>query len=176
MRFTETPLAGAYVIEPEPVRDDRGFFCRTHCRREFLARGLAPEFVQTSLSFNAKRGTLRGMHYQAEPHEEAKLVRVVRGAAYDVAVDLRAGSPTRCRWYGLELNDADRRALYLPAGFAHGFLTLTDETEVLYQISSYHAPAAARGVRWDDPAFKIEWPAAPEVISEQDRGYPDFRP
>jgi dTDP-4-dehydrorhamnose 3,5-epimerase len=168
-------IEGAFVIDPEPVTDERGFFARTWCRREWQQRGLNGELAQCSISFNAKRGTLRGMHYQASPHAEAKLVRCTRGRIYDVIVDLRPGSPTFRQWAAAELGADDRRMLYVPEGCAHGFQTLTDATEVFYQISAFHAPDSQRGVRWDDPAFGIEWPDAPSrAISSRDRAFPDF--
>lgn len=173
MIFRPLPLGGAYVVELEPFADERGFFARTFCRDAFRERGLATDYPQSSVSFNARRGTLRGMHFQAAPHAEAKLVRCTRGQLYDVIVDLRRESPTYCRWEGVELDAARRNALYVPEGFAHGFISLEDETEVFYQISHAYHPESARGVRWDDPAFGIRWPAAPSVISERDRGYPD---
>jgi dTDP-4-dehydrorhamnose 3,5-epimerase len=176
MRFVETPLNGAWVLELELLGDERGWFSRAFDAEEFAARGLNPAVVQCNASFNAQRGTLRGMHYQAEPHGESKLVRCVRGAIFDVAVDLRAGSPTRRRWHGVELSAENRLAFYIPPGLAHGFQTLTDDAEVLYQMGHHYVPEAARGVRWDDPAFAIEWPepAGPRVISEKDGSYPDF--
>jgi dTDP-4-dehydrorhamnose 3,5-epimerase len=178
MQFLQTPLPGAWVVELELLGDERGWFARTFDAEEFRARGLNDAVVQCNASFNARSGTLRGMHYQAEPHGESKLVRCVRGAIFDVAVDLRPGSPTRCRWHGVELSAQNRRALYIPAGLAHGFQTLTDDCEVLYQMGHHYVPEAARGVRWDDPAFAIEWPQPPaeRVISEKDRAYPDFAP
>jgi dTDP-4-dehydrorhamnose 3,5-epimerase len=178
MRFLQTPLPGAWVIEPEPIEDERGWFARTFDAGEFAARGLNPEVVQCNASFNARRDTLRGLHYQAEPHGESKLVRCVRGAIFDVAVDLRSGSPTLCRWHGVELSAENGLAFYIPAGCAHGFQTLTDGAEVLYQMGSAYVPDAGRGVRFDDPAFAIEWPQAERerVLSERDRAYPDFRP
>jgi dTDP-4-dehydrorhamnose 3,5-epimerase len=171
--FQPLPLAGAFTVELEPIADERGFFARSFCRDAFRKQGLAVDYPQCSISFNARRGTLRGMHWQAAPHAEAKLVRCTRGRLYDVIVDLRPESHSYCRWTGVELAAARRNALYVPEGFAHGFLTLEDETEVFYQISHEYRPEAARGVRWDDPAFGIRWPAAPAVVSERDRGYPD---
>jgi dTDP-4-dehydrorhamnose 3,5-epimerase len=175
MIFTETLIAGAYVIEVERIEDNRGFFARTWCQREFERNGLSPRLVQCSVSFNNRKGTLRGMHYQAAPHAEAKLVRCTAGAIYDVIVDLRPDSRTLCQWFGVELTAESRRALYIPEGLAHGFLTLADETEVFYQMSEFYAPDSARGVRWDDPAFNIRWPAPVAVISPRDAAYPDFR-
>jgi len=177
MIFTETPLAGTWVVEPERVQDERGFFARTFDADEFARRGMRTAFPQCSVSFNARAGTLRGMHYQAAPHEEAKLVRCTAGAVYDVVVDLRPGSPTRMRWFGVELSAGNHRALYVPEGFAHGFQTLVDGSEVFYQISARYHAASGRGVRWDDPAFGIRWPSAEvRVISDRDGAYPDFAP
>jgi dTDP-4-dehydrorhamnose 3,5-epimerase len=175
--FRETEVAGSYVVEPERLEDERGFFARTFSADEFAARGLDERVAQCSTSFNAAAGTLRGLHYQAAPHGEAKLVRCTRGAIYDVAVDLRPDSPTYLRWCGRELNADDGRALFVPEGCAHGFQTLVDDSEVLYQISTPYIPEAARGVRWDDPVFGIEWPPAPpggRTIAARDAGYPDF--
>ncbi len=174
MKFTETPLGGAYLVEPEPHRDERGFFARTWCRSEFESQGLNPNLAQCSVSFNSRRGTLRGLHYQAAPHEEAKLVRCVRGSIYDLIVDVRPGSPTFKRWFAAELSAANMRMLYVPEGFAHGFQTLEDDTEVFYQISEFYRPEASRGIRWDDPAFDFRWPAAERTMSERDRLFPDF--
>lgn len=175
MRFRETPVVGAFLVEPERAPDERGFFARTWCRGEFEARGLSGELVQCSISFNRQKGTLRGMHYQAPPHQEAKLVRCTRGAIYDVALDLRSGSPTLGAHAGVVLSSEDRRMLYVPEGCAHGFLTLEDETEVAYQMSEPYVPSAARGVRFDDPAFGIPWPGEIRVIAERDRLYPDLQ-
>lgn len=158
------------MVEPERIHDERGFFARTYDAAE-----LGP-VVQMSTSFNARAGTLRGLHFQADPHGEDKLVRCTRGAIFDVAVDLRAGSPTLHRWFGAELSEENGVALWIPKGFAHGFLTLADDTEVVYQMSAFYAPEAARGLRWDDPAFAIRWPGPVRVISERDAGYPDFNP
>ncbi len=178
MRFIQTPLPRAWVIELEELRDERGWFARTFDAEEFEARGLNPTVVQCNASFNLRRDTLRGMHYQAEPHCESKLVRCIRGAMFDVAVDLRPGSSTFRHWYGVELSAENRRAFYIPAGLAHGFQTLTDDCEVLYQMGHRYAPEAARGVRWDDPAFAVAWPdpIRERIISEKDRSYPDFQP
>jgi len=176
MIFTETPLAGAFVVEIEPLRDARGLFARTFDRDAFAAHGLAVDIVQSSVSFNAGAATLRGLHYQAEPHGEDKLVRCVRGAVFDVIVDLRRDSATYCRWFGVELDEDSRRALYIPRGMAHGFQTRTPEAELLYQMSTPYVAEASRGVRWDDPAFGIQWPRADgeRIMSERDRTYPDF--
>jgi dTDP-4-dehydrorhamnose 3,5-epimerase len=176
MRFTQTPLPGVWVIELEQIGDERGWFARTFDAEEFHVRGLNPDVVQCNASFNSRSGTVRGLHYQAEPRGESKLVRCSRGAIFDVAVDLRVGSPDCCRWHGVELSAENGRALYIPAGMAHGFQTLTDDCEVLYQMGHQYVPGAARGVRWDDPAFAIEWPACSgeRTISSKDRQYPDF--
>ena len=174
MEFTPTGLDGAYLIDPPTFADDRGHFRRTYDGDAFAARGLNARVAQSSVSFNRRRGTLRGMHYQISPRAEAKLVRCSSGAIYDVIVDLRPGSPTCRRWFGVELTAADGRLLYVPEGFAHGFLTLADATEVCYQISEVFSPEHARGVRWDDPAFGIAWPFAPEIIADKDRTYPDY--
>jgi dTDP-4-dehydrorhamnose 3,5-epimerase len=175
VKFTPAPLEGAWVIDLEPVADERGSFARTWCAREMEAHGLVTKVAQCSVSRNTKKATLRGMHFQAAPHEETKVVRCTRGAIFDVILDLRAGSATFKRWFGVELSAANGLALYVPAGFAHGFQTLTDDSEVAYQISEFHHPQSARGVRWDDPAFAIAWPsAASRVISPKDLAYPDF--
>lgn len=174
MIFTETPLAGAFVIEPELLEDARGFFARTWCERELRARGLVTRIAQCSTSFNKRKGTLRGMHYQATPFVETKIVRCIRGSLYDVIIDLRPDSPSFTRYYTIVLTAQNRKMLYVPAGFAHGFQTLEDDTEVLYQISEFYSSAHARGVRWDDPAFGIRWPADERTLVERDRTYPDF--
>lgn len=176
MRFTETSLAGVWVIELELLGDERGWFARTFDEHEFRSRGLDGDVAQCNASFNARRDTLRGMHFQAPPYGESKLVRCVRGAIFDVAVDLRPDSSTYCSWYGLELSAENRRALYMPAGLAHGFQTLAEDSEVLYQMGAPYEPASARGVRWDDPAFAIRWPepSGERLISERDSTYPDF--
>jgi len=173
--FTPTPLDGAYVIEPEPREDARGLFARTWCQRELAARGLDARIAQCSTSFNKTKGTLRGMHYQAAPLGETKLVRCTRGSMFDVIVDLRSDSPTFTRPFGAVLSADNRKAMYVPVGFAHGFQTLEDDTEVFYQISEFYSADHSRGVRWDDPAFGIAWPADERSIVERDRGYPDFR-
>ena len=177
MRFVPTKLEGAYVVEPERHEDERGFFARTWSGEEFAERGLVPELSQCSVSRNSKVGTLRGMHFQTAPHEEAKLVRCTAGVIFDVIVDLRPGSPTRADWIGVELAAETGRALYIPKGFAHGFQTLVDGAEVFYMISAPYVPEAASGVRWDDPAFGIEWPPVEaRIINERDRSWPDYRP
>lgn len=174
MIFRPTGIPEVFVVEPERIADDRGFFARTFCAREFAEHGLDPGLVQCSLSFNPRRGTLRGMHYQTAPHGEGKLVRCTRGRIHDVALDLRAGSPAYLAHTACELTAENRRQLYLPPGVAHGFLTLEDDCEVAYQMSVPFEASAARGVRHDDPAFAIAWPAPVEVVSERDRSYPDF--
>jgi dTDP-4-dehydrorhamnose 3,5-epimerase len=176
MMFRPTAIEGVCVIEPERFEDERGFFARTWDAREFAAQGLADALLQTSISYNRARGTLRGLHYQAAPHEEAKLVRCTAGAIFDVAVDLRPSSPTFKDWVGVELSADNRLALHVPEGCAHGFLTLAEDVEISYQISSPHVPEAARGVRFDDSAFGIDWPAEIAVINNRDRTYPDFSP
>jgi dTDP-4-dehydrorhamnose 3,5-epimerase len=176
MRFAETDVAGVFLVEPERHPDERGFFARTWCADELRARGLEHRLAQCSVAFNHLRATLRGMHYQVPPHAEVKIVRCTSGALYDVAVDLRPDSPTFRRWVGVELTPANGRALYIPAGCAHGCQTLADQTEVAYQISAPHAPESARGVRWDDPFFGVAWPLPVEVIAPRDRDYPDVVP
>jgi dTDP-4-dehydrorhamnose 3,5-epimerase len=174
VRFIETKLKGAFEIEVEPHVDERGFFARTWCQKEFEQHGLNPIVAQCSISFNPRRGTLRGLHFQAEPHPESKLVRCTRGRIFDVAVDLRPGSPTFRQWTAAVLSAENRRMLYIPAGCGHGLLTLESDTEVLYLISENYYPALSRGVRWDDPAFGVKWPERPTLISDRDRAYPDF--
>ena len=174
MIFTETNLKSSFLIELEPRADERGFFARTWCQREFEAHGLQTRWVQCNISFNQKKGTLRGMHYQVAPYAEAKLVSCTRGAIYDVIIDLRCDSPTFKQWLGVKLTAANRQMLFIPEGFAHGFQTLEDDTEVFYQMSEFYAPDYAKGVRWDDPAFGISWPADERIISRRDQSYPDF--
>ena len=174
MIFRKTRLAGAYLIEPEKKRDERGFFARSWCEAEFSNHGLNPHIAQCNISFNEKKGTLRGLHYQAAPHAEAKLVRCTQGAIYDVIVDLRPKSPTFKQHVGETLSAQDHLMLYVPEGCAHGFQTLEDDTEVFYQMSESYAPDCARGVRYDDPAFGIQWPITNPTILERDRTYPDF--
>jgi dTDP-4-dehydrorhamnose 3,5-epimerase len=175
MIFRDTGIRGAWLIEPERLEDERGFFARTWDPEEFAERGLNTDLAQCSISYNRARGTLRGLHYQAAPHEEAKLVRCTAGAIFDVAVDLRPNSSSFRGWFGVELSAENRLALYVTEGCAHGFLTLADDSEVHYQISQGYEPDAARGVRWNDPAFAIKWPGEVVVINERDRCYPDFR-
>lgn len=173
MRFSPTPIAGVRVVDIAPHADDRGSFARLHCPDDFAAAGWAFAPVQTSLSRNPRAGTLRGLHYQAAPHGETKLVRTVRGRMFDVALDLRRDSPTYLRWTAEELSADNARALFIPEGVAHGFLTLEPDTDVLYQISPAFQPGHAAGVRWNDPAFAIFWPIAPALMSERDASYPD---
>jgi len=174
MLFTKIELDGAWLVEPAPNRDSRGWFARTFCEREFGEHGLETRFVQHSTSQNVSRGTLRGMHFQTEPHAEVKLVRCLKGAIYDVIIDLNPGSPTYRQWRGLELSAASMRQLYIPKGFAHGFQTLEDASEIGYLISEFYAPDASTGVRWDDPAFGIKWPLPVTVMSDKDKAWPDF--
>ncbi len=174
MRFTETEIRGAFILDAEQIADERGFFARTWARDEFEAHGLNPDLAQCNLSYNHRAGTVRGMHWQAAPHAETKLVRCTQGGLYDVVVDLRPDSPTYLRWVGVELTAENRRALYIPEGCGHGFQTLEDATEVLYMITEYYTPAAARGMRWNDPAINVAWPLDMTVISERDAHYPPF--
>jgi len=174
MRFYETQLSGLFEIHLEPKSDERGFFARSWCEKEFEKHGLNSRILQCNVSFNMRKGTLRGMHFQDEPHAEAKLIRCTRGAIYDVAIDLRCDSKTSKQWVGIELTAENRKMLYIPEGFAHGFLTLEDHTEIFYQMSEFYYPELARGVRWNDPTFNIRWPEEVAVISERDRTYPDF--
>jgi dTDP-4-dehydrorhamnose 3,5-epimerase len=172
LKFIETPLAGLYVVEIEPRNDDRGFFARSFCVEEFHAHGLERSVAQCNVSFNEKAGTLRGIHFQAEPHGEAKLVRCAHGAIFDVAVDIRPGSNTYLKWYAAELTSENRRMMFIPQGFAHGFQTLMDESEVFYLMFEMYHPESARGLRWDDPKLGIAWPLAKKIISDNDRKYP----
>ncbi|HEU5236127.1 MAG TPA: dTDP-4-dehydrorhamnose 3,5-epimerase [Pyrinomonadaceae bacterium] len=172
MRFSETELGGVFIIEPEIIEDERGFFACSWTPIEFEKNGLDPRLVQCNISFNKQKGTLRGMHFQYEPFSEVKLVRCTRGAIYDVAIDLRPESPTRYRWVGAELTADNHRMLYIPRGFAHGYQTLADETEIFYQMSEYYHPESAGGVRWNDPVFGIGWPLPVSVIAERDANYP----
>jgi dTDP-4-dehydrorhamnose 3,5-epimerase len=172
MIFTELPLPGAYVVEMQRLADERGFFARSYCTEEFAAHGLGPELRQCSVSYNARKGTLRGLHYQIAPHEEHKLVRCTAGAIFDVIVDIRPSSPTYRRWHGSELSADNRRALFIPPGFAHGFVSLADHAEVYYMISVAHAPEFSHGLRWNDPALAIEWPLKPVLMSARDAAYP----
>lgn len=174
MKFLSTGLEGSYIIEIQRKEDERGFFARTFCCDEFAAQGLKPDFVQCNTSFNVKRSTLRGMHYQEAPHEEVKLVRCTQGSIYDVIIDIRKTSPTYRRYFGIELSAENRTMLYIPEGFAHGFQTLEDDSEVFYQMGERYRPEAARGIRWNDPTFNIRWPIANPFVSTRDAKYPDF--
>lgn len=174
MKFTTTPIPGVWLVEMERSEDDRGWFARSWCAKEFEAHGLNPRLVQCNVSFNKKKGALRGMHWQAAPHAEAKLVRCTSGAIYDVALDLRPDSPTFRKWFAAELTADNGRSLYIPEGCAHGFQTLTDDAEVFYQMSESYHPESARGARWNDPAFGIQWPLPEPLISDRDQNYVDF--
>jgi len=175
MKFTELRLAGAFLIELQPHADERGFFARTFCEDEFARHGLVTRFPQNNLSRNTRAGTLRGMHYAVAPSEETKVVRCAAGAIHDVIIDLRAGSPTQGQWVSAELTEQNGQALYVPSGFAHGFLTLADDTDVVYQMGDVFRPETARGLRWNDPLFAVVWPREPAVISARDASYPDFQ-
>ena len=174
MIFKETKLKGACVIDLEKIEDERGFFARSWCQKEFDEHGFNPLIVQCNISYNKKKGTLRGMHYQAAPYEEAKIVSCISGAIYDVIIDLRRDSATYCQWFAVELSSDNYRMLYVPVGLAHGFQSLEDNTVVFYQMSEFYHPECARGVRWNDPVFGIEWPAKDPIISAKDRQFPDF--
>lgn len=174
MIFTETPLKGAYVVAVKKLEDDRGFFGRTFCANEFREHGLKEAMVQANVSYNKRQGTLRGMHYQVAPHQEAKLVRCTRGALYDVIVDLRPNSLTYKQWFGIELTADSYTMLYVPPDFAHGFVTLRDDTEAIYQVSQFYTPGAEQGLRWNDPAIGIQWPVEVTVISPKDATWPDY--
>ena len=180
MILKETKLKGAFIIEMEPLEDERGFFARSFCQKEFAKHGLNPRIAQCNISYNKKRGTLRGMHYQVAPYEEARLVSCISGAIYDVIIDLRPNSPTYCQWVSVELAAhrsalaAPSKMLYIPEGFAHGFQTLEDNTEVFYQMSEFYVPGYTRGIRWNDPAFGIQWPPDERIISERDQNHPNF--
>lgn len=176
MRFTKTPLEGAYIIDLEKKGDDRGFFARFYCTNEFQKEGLDNNFVQVNNSLSAHKGTLRGMHYQLSPKAESKLVRCIRGSLYDVILDLRKDSPTFGQSYGCELTGDNRRMMYVPKGFGHGFITLTDDTEALYLVSEFYEPSLERGIRWNDSRFNIQWPIAPTTVSPKDSEHPDFDP
>jgi dTDP-4-dehydrorhamnose 3,5-epimerase len=176
LTFQETAVESAFIIDPEKREDDRGFFARTWCVDEFAAHGLHPRFVQGNVGHSAARGTLRGLHYQVPPHEEAKLVRCTAGAVWDVVVDVRPDSPTFGRWVGVELSSANHRMLYVPEGCAHGYQALEDGSEVFYLVTNFYAPGHERGVRFDDPFFGIEWPLPVSRVSDKDRSHPDFNP
>jgi dTDP-4-dehydrorhamnose 3,5-epimerase len=172
--FTETKLRGAFILDVKKLEDERGFFGRTFCQKEFEEHGMNPNVVQANVSYNKIKGTLRGMHFQAHPYEETKLVRCVRGAIYDVIIDLRKDSPTYTQWIGVELKEDSYRMLFVPEGFGHGFITLADNTEVIYQVSQFYTPGSEKGIRWNDPAFDIQWPIEPVLISEKDRQHSDY--
>lgn len=174
MIFTKTKLEGAYIIDVEKREDERGFFARTFCANEFAEAGLEDKFVQANMSFNYKKGTLRGMHFQKAPYQEDKLVRCTKGALFDVIIDLRKDSPTFKQWIGVELTEENRRALFVPKGFAHGYITLEDNTEINYMVTQFYTPAADSGVRFDDPVFGIEWPVEITSVSEKDKNHPNF--
>lgn len=196
MIFKETQLKGAYIIELEPIQDERGFFARSFCKKEFKLRGISMNIAQCNISYNKKKGTLRGMHYQRAPHEEAKIVSCMKGSIYDVIIDIRPDSSTYCRWIAVELQAENReqrtesredlayrlpltapyKMLYIPKGFAHGFLTLEDNTEVFYHMSEFYSPGYGRGIRWNDPFFAIQWPEEAKAMSAQDRNYQDYKP
>ncbi|MEA3410991.1 MAG: dTDP-4-dehydrorhamnose 3,5-epimerase [Pseudomonadota bacterium] len=174
MKFTETRLPGAYVVEPEPLVDERGFFARAWCSSEFEKNGLVNRSVQANMSSTRKKGTMRGLHHQVPPHAETKFFRCTRGSLFDVIVDLRKDSPTFRQWTGLELSAENHVAIYVPEGFAHGYLTLEDETDAYYQVSEFYTPGAERGFRYDDPAFGIDWPIEPRVVSDKDLSWEPF--
>ena len=176
MRFIETPLAGAFVVEMERLADARGFFARSWCAREFADRGLNAALVQCNVSFNKRRGTLRGMHFQVAPHGETKLVRCTRGSIHDIIVDLRPASATYLQHFAVELTAGNRTMLYIPEGFAHGFQSLEDESEVFYQMSDYFVPACARGLRWNDPALALSWPLSDPILNDKDKAWADLPP
>jgi dTDP-4-dehydrorhamnose 3,5-epimerase len=175
MIFHETGLDGAFVIEIEKWKDDRGFFSRLWCRKEYEDNGLNSSVAQINVGYSIKKGTLRGLHYQVAPHEEVKIIRCTKGAIYDVIVDLRPSSPTYMQWISKEISEDDRLMIYVPEGFAQGYITLTDNTEIYYQASQFFAPESARGIRYDDPAFGIRWPATVTVISDADRRWPNWK-
>jgi dTDP-4-dehydrorhamnose 3,5-epimerase len=176
MKFIETKLKGAFLIDPEFLEDERGFFARTCCRKEFEQRGLNSDWVQCNISYNKRKGTLRGMHYQVDPYAEVKLVRCTMGSVYDVIIDLRPDSKTYRQWIAAELSSENRKMIYIPQGFAHGFQTLVDNSEIFYQMSTFYASECARAVRWNDPYFEIHWPEAERTISKKDQKIADFEP
>ena len=176
MTFEETRLKGVFIIEPERIEDERGFFARAWCEKDSRRHGIDTRFVQCNISYNKYKGTLRGMHYQAAPYEEAKLVRCTAGSLYDVVIDIRPGSKTFLQWLSIELTAEDRKLIYIPKGFANGFQTLSDNTEVFYQMSEFYKPEYARGIRWNDPQFKIDWPEKNHIMSEKDRQWEDLDP
>lgn len=174
MIFIETKLKGAFIIDAHRIGDERGSFARSYCHRELAEHGMVPDVVQANMSTNNVKGTLRGLHFQRAPHQETKLVRCVRGALYDVIVDLRPGSQTFGDWIGVELSENNQRALFVPRDFAHGFVTLTDNTTAFYMVSQYYSAQSEGGIRWNDPRFNIEWPIQPSVVSQKDACWPDF--
>ena len=177
MIFTDTDVKDAFVTDLEMIEDERGFFARAWCAREFSDHGLENRIAQCNTSSNKRRGTIRGMHLQKPPHEQVKMIRCIRGALYDVIIDLRADLPIYKRWFGVELTQENRKMLYVPSGFAHGFQTMSDDTEAFYMVSEFYTPGAEAGARWDDPTFSIEWPlGSPTEISEKDASWPDFSP
>ncbi len=177
MIFTETKFKGVYIIEIEKIEDERGFFSRLWCQREFSQRGLNANFVQGNLAYNHKKATVRGMHYQTPPYQEVKLIRCTKGSLYDVIIDLRPNSETYLQWFSIILSDSDYKQLYIPEGFAHGYQTLTDNVEMRYGVTQFYTPEAERGIRWNDPLFKIDWPYKDNIIiSEKDKNWPDFAP
>ena len=174
MKFNSTDIDGLYYVDIEKLKDERGFFGRAFCLKEFEEIGLDSEICQANISFNHRAGTLRGMHYQKPPYQESKFIRCIRGSIYDVVIDLRKNSPTYCHSFGIELNDENRTALFVPKDFAHGFVTLKDDTEVIYMVSQSYVPNAEEGIRWDDPFFAIDWPINPSLVSSKDAQWPDF--
>ncbi len=174
MKFNSTDIDGLYYVDIDRLKDERGFFGRAFCLQEFEEIGLDSKVCQANISYNRKAGTLRGMHYQKSPYQESKLIRCIRGSIYDVVIDLRKNSPTYCHSFGIELNDENRTALFVPKDFAHGFVTLTDDTEVIYMVSQSYMPNAEEGIRWDDPFFDIDWPITPSLVSSKDAQWPDF--
>jgi dTDP-4-dehydrorhamnose 3,5-epimerase len=174
VKFTETKLKGAFVVEIEKLSDERGFFARSWCRKEFEAHGLTSRVAQANVSYNLKKGTLRGMHYQIAPYQECKLIRCTRGAIYDVIIDLRPDSPTYKQWTAVELTADNYTMFFVPQDFAHGFQTLTDETEITYQVSQFYTSGSEKGIRFNDPTFNIQWPLDVSVISDKDRDWPNF--
>jgi len=175
MKFVKTPLQGVFILELEKIEDDRGFFARSFCQEEFTSHNLDPVIKQCNISYNKHKGTIRGMHFQRAPYQEAKVVSCISGSIYDVIIDLRKDSPTYCQWYGIELKANEYKSLYIPEGFAHGFQTLEPETLIHYQISEFYKPDYAEGVRWNDPVFNIQWPVKITSISEKDKNYPDYK-
>jgi len=172
--FSKTPLQDARIIEPERIEDHRGFYARGLCQREFSDQGLVLNIVQSNISFTRKKGTLRGMHYQTEPHQEVKIVRCTRGAIFDVIIDMRPESSTFLKWFGVELTEENRKTLYIPGGFAQGFETLRDDTEVSYNVNEYYHPECEKGLRYNDPTFAVEWPFEPKIITDKDKSWPDY--